>query len=146
MKTIFIFIMASLLFTQGPLAQTQDEKAVASAVETLRKALIEATEATLKDITDDALSYGHSSGMIEDKAGFIGRLVRGESDFVTIELSEQTISITGDIAIVRHKLVAETNDNGKPGNPKLFVMLVWRKDKKGKWKMLARQATKVPQP
>jgi hypothetical protein len=134
--------MSLFLLNQTSLAQSKDEKDVAAAVESLRQAMIDATETTLKELTNDALSYGHSSGMVEDKAGFIGRLLSGESDFKTIALSDQTISITGNIAVVRHKLVAETNDNGKPGNPKLHILLVWQKDK-GKWKLLARQATKL---
>lgn len=134
--------MSLFLLNQTSLAQSKDEKDVAAAVESLRKAMIDATEATLKDLTSDALSYGHSSGMVEDKAGFIGRLLSGASDFKTITLSDQTVSITGNIAVVRHRLVAETNDNGKPGNPNLGILLVWQKEK-GKWKLLARQATKL---
>lgn len=133
--------MSLSVLNHTSLAQSQDEKEVAAAVESLRKAMIDATESSLKDLTSDALSYGHSSGMVEDKAGFIGRLLSGESDFKTITLSDQTIKITNNVAIVRHRLVAETADNGKPGNPNLSVLLVWQKDK-GKWKLVARQAVK----
>lgn len=141
MKTILLIIMSLSVLNHTSLAQSQDEKEVAAAVESLRKAMIDATESSLKDLTSDALSYGHSSGMVEDKAGFIGRLLSGESDFKTITLSDQTIKITNNVAIVRHRLVAETADNGKPGNPNLSVLLVWQKDK-GKWKLVARQAVK----
>lgn len=133
--------MSLFVLNQTSLAQSQDEKEVAAAVESLRKAMIDASESSLKDLTSEALSYGHSSGMVEDRAGFIGRLLSGESDFKTITLSDQTIKITNNVAIVRHRLVAETNDNGKPGNPNLSVLLVWQKDK-GKWKLVARQAVK----
>lgn len=133
--------MSLSVLNHTSLAQSQDEKEVATAVESLRKAMIDASENSLKDLTSDALSYGHSSGMIEDKTGFIGRLLSGESDFKTITLSDQTIKITNNVAIVRHKLVAETADNGKPGNPNLSILLVWQKEK-GKWKLVARQAVK----
>ncbi|MBT1696777.1 DUF4440 domain-containing protein [Fulvivirgaceae bacterium PWU4] len=141
MKTILLIIMSLSVLNHTSLAQSQDEKEVAAAVESLRKAMIDASESSLKDLTSDALSYGHSSGMVEDKAGFIGRLLSGESDFKTITLSDQTIKINNNVAIVRHRLVAETSDNGKPGNPNLSVLLVWQKDK-GKWKLVARQAVK----
>lgn len=141
MKTILLTIMSVIVLNHTSLAQSQDEKEVAAAVENLRKAMIDASENTLKDLTSDALSYGHSSGMVEDKTSFIGRLLSGESDFKTITLSDQTIRITNNVAIVRHKLVAETNDNGKPGNPNLSILLVWQKER-GKWKLVARQAVK----
>jgi hypothetical protein len=142
MKTIFLTIMSLFLLNQTSLSQSRDEKDVAEAVEGLRKAMIDGSETALKDLTSDALSYGHSSGMVEDKASFIGKLVSGDSDFKTITLSDQTVKITDGIAIVRHRLVAETNDKGKPGNPNLSILLVWQKEK-GKWKLLARQAVKL---
>jgi hypothetical protein len=143
MKTLFL-LLPSLLFllSQFVSAQSTDEKEVAAAVESLRKAMIEGTESALKDIAAEELSYGHSSGKIEDKASFVENIASGKSDFKTIDLSEQTIKIVGNTAIVRHHLVAETNDGGKPGNPNLSILLVWQKQK-GKWKLLARQAVKV---
>ena len=49
------------------------------------------------------------------------------------------MSISGNTAIVRHRLDARTNDGGKPGEAHLFVLLIFQKDHK-QWKMLARQA------
>lgn len=130
------------LFTQVSLSQSKDEKDVAAAVESLRKAMIDGGEAALKSITAEELSYGHSSGKVEDKASFVANIVSGKSDFKTIDLSEQTIKVIDNIAIIRHKLVAETADNGKPGNPNLHVLLIFQKQK-GDWKLLVRQAVKL---
>src|SRR5690606_30124169 len=106
-------------------AQSQDEKAVAQAVNTLKEALISGNEQELSAITLAALSYGHSSGKIEDQRTFIETLASGKSDFVSIDLTDQTIKVTGDVAIVRHNLAAKTNDSGIPGTVKLGIMLVW---------------------
>ena len=125
------------------MAQTKEETAVTAAVETLRKAMIDGDKAGLQNITADQLSYGHSSGKIEDKATFVDNIATGKSDFVTIDLTNQTIAVAGDAAIVRHVLTATTNDNGTAGNVKLSILLVWQKQK-GQWKLLARQAVKVP--
>lgn len=136
---ILMFVICSIFIAQ---AQSQDEKDVAAAVETLRLALIDPTDANLKAITAPELSYGHSNGTIEDQSAFMNRLLSGNSDFKTITLSDQMIKVVDDVAIVRHHLVAETLDSGKPGNPNLSVLLIWKKQK-GKWKLLARQATKL---
>ncbi len=133
-------VLSSFLTTA--FAQSKEEMAVANAVETLKKAMIDADKAALENLAADDLSYGHSGGKIEDKAEFVRAIVSGESDFVKIDLTEQTIKITGNVAVVRHKLFAETKNNGQPGTAKIAILLVWQKQK-GQWKLLARQAVKI---
>ena len=87
-------------------------------------------------------SFGHSSGKIENKAEFIEALVSGKSNFNSIEFKDQTISISGSTALVRHKLYAEITDNGKTANIAIGILLVWVKQK-GKWRLLGRQAYKL---
>jgi len=123
-------------------AQTKQETAVANAVEQLRKAMVDADSVMLDKLVSPKLSYGHSGGHIDDKTEFIQKIVTGKSDFVTLELPEQTISVSKDLAIVRHKFNAVTNDSGKPGEVHLAVLLIWQK-LHGDWKLLARQAIKV---
>jgi ketosteroid isomerase-like protein len=127
---------------QCSMAQYRKEKAVAAAVVGLSTGMINADKAMLEKYTSDKLSYGHSSGVVQNYVEFIDGIVSGRSDFVTIDLAEQTISISGKTAIVRHKLSATTNDGGKPGVVKLSILLIWQK-KHGSWKLLARQAVKV---
>ena len=138
-------LLASMLFVviSAPVfAQSRDEQSVAAAVESLRKALIDPNKATLDALVLDDLTYGHSSGVIQDKAAFEEALLNKSSDFVTIDLSLQTIKVVGNTAWVRHILSATTNDGGKPGSTKLSVLLVWVKQK-GVWRLLARQAVKA---
>ena len=96
----------------------------------------------LATLVSDKLSYGHSGGHIEDRANFIQTLTSGKSDFVTIDLSDQQVTIVDKMAIVRHILNATNNDGGKPGTVKLSVLTVWYKEKGG-WKLVARQAVKL---
>lgn len=141
MKKLLFFCL--LLLISSPIfAQSKDEKAIAEAVENLRKAMIDPDKAMLEEIAATDLSYGHSNGLLEDKAAFVDALVSNKSDFVSIDLSEQTIKIVGNTALVRHKLAAQTNNGGKPGSTKLSILLVWQKQK-GSWRLLARQAVKI---
>jgi len=141
-KKLFFSVTGILLFAVMTTAQGKEEKAVADAVEQLRMAMINGDSAALEKLTAEKLSYGHSSGHIDDKKEFVGKLASGSSDFVTIDLSEQTISISEKVAIVRHILTAKTNDGGKPADVHLRVLLIWQKQKGG-WKLLARQAVKI---
>ena len=143
LKSLIISVTIATFLSTAALAQSKDETAVATAVENLRKAMIDPDKGALDKLAADDLSYGHSSGKIEDKAAFVEALVGKHSDFVTIDLTEQTIKVSGNTAIVRHKLSATTNDNGTAGTVKLAVMLIWQKQHND-WKLLARQAIKLP--
>src|ERR1700755_1140522 len=100
---ILIFISSSLL------AQETD---VAKTVETLTQALLDGKKDALENIAHQNLTYGHSSGLIEDKAAFVEALASGTSDFTSIVVSDQVIKVTGNIAPVRHKLNGENISNG----------------------------------
>ncbi len=139
-KTISILLCCFLAFTVVK-AQTKSEKQVAAAVETLKKAMIDGDRSELDAIAAEQLSYGHSSGVVQDKAAFVEAIASGKSDFVTIDLTNQTIQVSGNTAIVRHHLSAKTNDSGNPGNVELGIMLVFQKQH-GKWLLLGRQAFK----
>ena len=138
---VTFFLLTSMITVK---AQSKDELAVGNAVEKLRKAMIDGDRTELEAIASDKLSYGHSGGHVEGKAEFVDKIATGKSDFVTIELKEQTISVNGKSAVVRHKLNATTNDNGKPGEVHLAILLIFQKENK-QWKLLARQAVKVTQ-
>jgi len=118
------------------------EQSVAAAAEKLRVAMIDPTPAALAQLIADDLSYGHSGGKVDSKDSFIGDLVNGKSDFVTIAITDQTIKVVGNTAIVRHTLTADTNDSGKPGKVQIKILGVWQLQS-AQWKLLARQAVRV---
>ncbi len=132
-----------LLFFLGFSVSTLAQKAttVDLAVEMLKEQLINPTEAGLKAITIPELTYGHSSGKIENQAQFMEALLSGKSDFTAVTLSDQEITLLGKTALVRHNLDAGTLDGGKAGNVKLKILTVWVKQK-GSWKLAARQAVR----
>jgi len=142
MKQLFCLLLIITTAGNVLLAQSKDEKDVAAAVESLRKVMVDPDKATLEKLTSMDLSYGHSSGKVQTQAEFIDALVSGASDFLNIDLSDQTIKIIGNTALVRHVLNANTSDNGKPGVAKIAILLVWIKQNK-EWKLLARQAVKI---
>lgn len=134
----FLFL-GMFLLSHG---QTAAEKEVAAAAAFLVKALESGEKDALEKIASSALSYGHSNGRVENRSEFVESLSSKQSDFVTINISNQIISVSGKNAIVRHRLDAITKDKGVAGEAHLNVMLVFRKEK-GEWKLLARQAAKI---
>ena len=143
MKHLLSLLLAALIFTGAVSAQSKKEQQVAMAVEALRKAIVDADKGMLEKLAHESLSYGHSTGKVESKAAFIENIVNGNSGFESIELTGQTIFVTGKTAIVRHRLVAVTDDKGKSkGTANIGILTVWQKNKR-QWQMLARQAVKL---
>src|SRR5690554_3072778 len=137
-------LLLILLFAPATLFAQVDKNAqrLEQAVEELRTLLVHPEKEGLEKITSTSLTYGHSNGRIENQKEFIDFLLSGKSQFVSIQLEDQTVDIVGKTGIVRHILLAETNNEGTLGNIKLGVLLIWHKDGKN-WKLLARQAFKL---
>jgi ketosteroid isomerase-like protein len=139
-KSILLLLFSGSVFCST--AQSKDEKAVEAATAFLVKALESGDRTDLQNIASAELSYGHSNGLIEDKTAFVEAIASGKSDFVKIDISKQTIAVSGKTAIVRHRLDGVTSNSGTPGEIHLNVLLVFRNEK-GAWKLYARQAARV---
>lgn len=139
MKNLFLLLFCSI---QLCIAQSKDEMQVMQAVERLRKAMVDSDATAMKNLTAPTLSYGHSNGKIDTQTQFIEAIVNGSSDFESIEISNQTVNFSKNIATVRHHF--EGNLKQKDGSLKplkIDVLQVWQKQK-GEWLLLARQGFK----
>jgi ketosteroid isomerase-like protein len=145
-KKISLVVMSLIFTTAVYNASAQDKlvKEVEKAVGELTQAMLKADGTTLNRLASDHLSYGHSSGKMETKTDFVQTFVSGASVFEDIQLTEQTIQVVDQTAIVRHTLSATTNDPGKgKADIKLGIVLTWVKTN-NQWQLLARQAFKLP--
>lgn len=123
--------------------ENKEAAAVADAVIELTKAMLAADKVKLESLLADQLSYGHSSGLVQDKAAFVDAIVSKKTVYKSIELSKQTIVIAGNDAIVRHSWMSESGSGDDNWTiSKLGVLQVWQKQGSA-WKLLARQAFKT---
>jgi ketosteroid isomerase-like protein len=60
-----------------------------------------------------------------------------------MNVSDQTIDVVGDDAIVRHVLRGESESNGRVNPVNIGILQVWKRQPDG-WKLLARQAFTRP--
>lgn len=137
-RTLLLGATALAIGTAGP-ASSADDPSVAEVVEALTKAMLEADRQQLSNLAADHLSYGHSSGKVEDKSAFVENIATRQYAFKRIDISGQTIDVVGDNAIVRHLFTGEVEIGGKVNPVKITVLQVWKKQD-GAWKLLARQA------
>jgi ketosteroid isomerase-like protein len=136
-----IALLAMLIFNTA-FGQSQDEWMISQALEKFKVAMVQPDSAVLADIASDDLVYVHSSGTVRNKQGFIDEFMKRWTNFSKVTVLDQTIKITGDNAIVRHRLQADAHNPGYPAVVDIIILMVWRKEN-GKWKMLARQAAKI---
>lgn len=138
-------LACSMVMTQAPAtAADNDTQAVEAAVEKLRGAMVASDLKQLEALTLQDLSYGHSNGNVQTQAQFADDFKTGASHFLNIALTEQTVKVVGDTAVVRHRLEGDTKDAGKePGHVSLKILMVWKKQH-GHWQLLARQAVRMP--
>jgi ketosteroid isomerase-like protein len=142
MKTIVALLACLFVMNTTMNAQSKDEKEVLAIVESLRQAMMSKDRATLEKIAAEELTYGHSAGLLEDKASFVQNIASGKFGFVKIEYPDVTVKITGPNAMVRHKITGDTTNDGIPATVNIGVLLVFQK-RQGEWKLIARQAYKL---
>ena len=133
---------AALAASPAARAQPGEEAAVAQAVERLRAAMLAADRGQLDALTAPQLSYGHSGGVVEDKARFIDVVAGKRTVYKSITQSDQSVGMAGDNAIVRQVLATETESEGRPGSARVGVLQVWQ-TQGGQWRLLARQAFRI---
>ena len=133
---------AGLLHSAPAQAEGADDAALNQAVEAFRKASLAQDKAKLEQLLADQLSYGHSSGRVENKAEVIKGMMNRKAVVKSIDFPELKVAIVGNSAVARHLYVSESETDGKPNSVKIGMLAVWTKQD-GSWKLLARQGYKL---
>src|SRR5215469_10647660 len=104
---------AGLVGGASALADAGDDGAVKDNVEAVRKALLSADKGALEKLTAAGLSYGHSSGKVQNQAEFIDGVVNRKAVVKSIDFPNLKVAVVGDNAVVRHGWVSESETDGK---------------------------------
>jgi len=132
MRTLLLLVLLPV-FALGQSPEAQAER--------LRLNMVQPELSVLQEILANDLVYGHSSGLIDDKAALIAQLTGGSFRFLSITISDQSVKTWGKVAVIRHLLRAQTEDRGIAGEIHLKVLQVWRKTD-GRWRLQERQAVR----
>ena len=136
--------LGAAAFIPAAHAETADDKAVTDAIDAFRKAMIAQDKATLEKLAADQISYGHSSGVVQNKAEMVNGYMTRKATVKSIEYPELTVAVAGNAAVARHLYVSESELDGKVTNTKIGLLQVWQKQADG-WKLLARQGFRLPE-
>jgi len=140
MRNIKLIVGFLYLFSSYAMAATSsDETAVAEAVDKLTQAMWHKDIASLNALTAENLTYGHSSGNIQDKKAFIADIETGKSAFKELKMLNQKITMSGDVALVRNHFSAQAINSGKLTPTEIENFQIWQKQN-GEWLLIGRQA------
>jgi hypothetical protein len=142
-KKITFFLSLLTLSVSFSFAQSKEEK-VWARVEALTKAVFETKDsAALVDLVSEHVTYGHSNGNLEDKKTMVSKAVASKQEYKNRNFERVSIDISDEAAIIRHNFRAISIENGKESPLDLGILQVWKKEK-GKWRLWARQAVRIP--
>ena len=142
MQNVKVLIGFLCLFSgYAAAAPAASDKDVAAAVDHLTQAMLHKDIPQLQALTANNLTYGHSSGKVQNKQEFIADIETGRSGFKTLEMQKQTITLNGDTALVRNHFTAQAVNSGVEVPTEIENFQVWQKQK-GKWLLIGRQAYK----
>lgn len=98
---------------------------------------------TLEDLFAKKASYGHSGGKVETREEAVRNISKNKSVYTDTTVSNISVVIDDDVAVVRHLFKAKENKADGSVTPLNFtMMLVWVKEK-GRWRLMGRQAVKL---
>jgi ketosteroid isomerase-like protein len=137
---LLISCLLSFWNTNAQTINTEVEMSIAN----LNAAMISKDKSTLEKLTMDELSFGHSTGVVENKSEFVQNVLSGPTTFYKIDISNQSINTADNIAIVRNISTINGSTKGQPLDIKIGVLMIWKKQG-GNWKLLARQGFKLPE-
>jgi ketosteroid isomerase-like protein len=141
MKFTWILLLASALIA-SPLFAEGIEDEILAAERDWATAVVAGDLDRLEELLDDTLIYAHSSGVIESKSGYLGRLRSGAQSYRTIDHEKTTVRMHGGAAVAHSiGVMAGQNPTG-PFNNHLMMMHTWIKSG-GKWRLAAHQTTNI---
>jgi len=129
-----------LLFTSLVAIAQTDESAVLQRMKELHELMVQ-NGTSVSEYVDDSLSYGHSSGWVENKTEFLSNL-SNRLDYHSIREDSVNVRVHKKVANIRYVGVFDSTLDGKRNEIRLKVLEVWVKKKKG-WKLFARQAVRA---
>ena len=140
-KNLFIILFLAITFQSS--AQTEEEK-VLQRVTQLNNAIFGIKDSiALEGLLADKVSYGHSSGKIENRQEMIHGAVSNTGTYANFIMEGANVYFENNTAIVRHVLKATSIDKaGKESPLHIGILQVWVKQKK-QWRLTARQAVKL---
>ena len=97
----------------------------------------------LAELCADQLSYAHSSGARDPKAGYLEKVRSGYYVYHRIDHPVERVEVVGDTAIVVGRMTADLDVGGTRKTIDNLALAVWTRTAEG-WRLLAFAPTSLP--
>ena len=126
-------------------AQNANDKVITAKVEALNQAIFGVKDSlALENLLGKEIIYCHSGGKVENRQEMIKGALANGSVYDNLKTDITNIVFQENTAVVRHIISAsEKNKAGVISPLKLGVVQTWVKEHKT-WKLIGRQAVKLP--
>ena len=144
MKKILILLLVCF---SGFLVKAQEsyDKVITEKVQALNSAIfVKKDSAALESLLGKEVIYCHSSGKVETRQEMIKNALANASTYSDVKTEVTNIVAHKKTVVVRHIITATENlKDGKTSPLKLGVVQTWISEDK-EWKLIGRQAVKLP--
>ena len=107
MATMLMLLCSMFLLADTP--EAKSEKEVLAAMKAWKQAMLMRDRAALEALYAPGLLYVHSSGKQESKAEAIEAAVAGKDRYEAIDLEDISVSVYGNTALVKAKVILRIN-------------------------------------
>jgi ketosteroid isomerase-like protein len=141
-KNMRTTLLSLTLCVAALVAASPEEQQVLDAEKAWASAVIAKDFAKLDAMLMPDLIYAHSTGNIEDKTQYVGKMKAGTQRYAGIEPGPTTVRLHGNAAITHSTVrMHGVNANG-PFDDRVMMIHMWVKSG-GTWKLAGHQTTKV---
>jgi ketosteroid isomerase-like protein len=134
-KLIFSLFLVSVAF-----GAVKDD--VLSAEKNWASKVVALDFAALEQIYHADLIYAHSTGGIETKSDYMGKLRTGKQKYTSITHHSSTVRVHGDAAVVHSIVTMQGTNPAGPFDDRLMMLHTWVKSG-GHWRLAAHQTTRL---
>jgi ketosteroid isomerase-like protein len=140
MKQLLTFL---LILTVSITHAQKTEEMIKSLDHAWATAIMEKDVSKLELLLAEDLIYGHASGVLDNKSGYIDKVASGKQVYKSLEQKNVLIRLLGNNAAVTHSWMHVTGTNADvPFDDKLMMLHVWVK-RGNSWKLVGHQTAKV---
>lgn len=132
------------LILAGTLALAANDPAIVNAEKAWAKAVVAGDAAAVEALLSPDLIYAHSTGVVESKAEYAGKIRTKEYNYKGIDHQSITVRMFGNSAVAHSKVHMYGVNKTGPFDNNLIMLHLWVKQG-GKWLLAAHQTTRLTQ-
>jgi len=156
MRRITLIVMMMAVACGGPVAEEAPQAEMALSPQQVEQEVQQAERdwatsvmakdvAKLGEIYHDRLLYAHSTGVVETKSEYMGKLEAGTTVYEVVEHAEMRVLPYGDMAMAHSRLHMKGVSADGPFDNLFMTIHVWVNEG-GQWRLAAHQTTRLEAP